>query len=73
MFRRRSMAGRQRNWRGLLSNLLLRWNLSARVRPTPENFRKIDHPANTRKIGLRFTEKLRDNFRPRWLKLHRKD
>jgi hypothetical protein len=49
---------------GLLAGLL---SLFSR-RPKPDNLSKHDLGSNTQKIGLSFTEKIRDNFRSRWLK-----
>lgn len=35
--------------------------------------RQLDFPTSTQRMGIRFTERLRDLWRPRWLKLRRQD
>ena len=37
---------------------------------TSDDLKKGDFSANTQKIGVRFTEKLRGKFRLRWIKRH---
>ncbi|MFZ9024085.1 MAG: hypothetical protein ACO21J_05270 [Anaerohalosphaeraceae bacterium] len=39
-----------------------------RSHSTPELYKKDFHP-NTQKMGLRFTERLRKVWRPKWLRL----
>jgi hypothetical protein len=52
---------------GFLAALMLR--LFGRKRKvTPDDLRKMEFPTSTQRMGLRFTEKLRDTFRPRWLR-----
>lgn len=60
--------------RALLTRL---WNLGTflagrrRARPRPEDIRRLDWPTDTRRIGVRVNELLRDRMRPRWLRLVR--
>lgn len=64
------MASRRGLWLGLLAGVMAR--LSRRKLPeiTPADLKKHDHPANTQRLGLRFTERIRDTFRFKWLKRH---
>ena len=39
-------------------------------KPTPEDYRKADFPTSTQKLGLSFTDHLRNTFRFRWIKKH---
>ncbi len=49
---------------GLLSHLLAR----RLPRATTDDLRKHDYPTSTQRLGLRFTERIRDTFRFRWLR-----
>jgi len=52
---------------GFLAGLMLA--LFGRKRKlTSEDHRKMEFRHSTQRMGLRFTEKLRDAFRPRWLR-----
>ncbi len=37
-------------------------------KPTPQDLQEKDFKTSTQKLGLRFTEKIRDIFRGRWIK-----
>ena len=53
----------------------LNWAIRARTKekaPTADA-ETPDWTHSTSRIGVRFTERLRDLWRPRWLNLHRKD
>ena len=39
-----------------------------KAKTTKHTLKKVDFPTSTQKIGLRFTEKIRDKFRNRWIK-----
>jgi len=41
-------------------------------KPEPQRVERMEFNTSTQKMGLRFTEKLRDAFRRRWLKIKRK-
>jgi hypothetical protein len=36
-----------------------------------EQMRRMDYSTSTQRMGLRFTEKIRNTFRHRWLRIHR--
>ena len=40
-------------------------------RPEARRLRQFDFSSSTQRLGLRFTERLRDLWRTRWLKLRR--
>lgn len=42
-------------------------NLFTKKTP-PNHLKNADFPASTQKIGIRFTKKIRDKFRNKWLK-----
>ncbi len=60
--------------RALLTRL---WDLGIffarrrRPRPRPDDFRRLDWPTDTRRIGVRANALLRERMRPRWLRLIR--
>jgi len=47
-------------------NLLLLFG--KRPQPTSEDIQKMEFKASTQRMGVRFTDKIRDVFRFRWLK-----
>ena len=42
-----------------------------RKRPDARQMQRLDFSSSTQRMGLRFTENLRDRWRRRWLKLRR--
>jgi len=36
---------------------------------TTDDLKRADFPANTQRLGIRFTEKIRDVFRHKWLRV----
>jgi hypothetical protein len=50
-------------WAGFLSFFSGR-----KVSATKEDVQKLDFPSNAQKIGVRFSDSLRDFFRFRWLR-----
>jgi hypothetical protein len=38
------------------------------AKPTPSDLKQADFKTSTQQMGIRFTEKIRDAFRFRWLK-----
>jgi len=38
-------------------------------KPDSQRMSRLDFNTSTRKMGLRFTEKLRDNWRKQWVKI----
>jgi hypothetical protein len=52
---------------GFLAGVVL--NIFGRKRKiTPADLHRADFPTSTQRMGLRFTERLRDVFRGRWLR-----
>ena len=39
-------------------------------KPTAEDFQKLEFKTSTQRMGIRFTEKIRNVFRLRWIKKH---
>ncbi|MCK6485251.1 MAG: hypothetical protein L6R00_14080 [Phycisphaerae bacterium] len=62
-----------RAWRVLVSLAGLLSRGRSRGRPPPAEVRRIDHAGHTRRVRPRFDERLRDLFRPTWLRLSRRD
>jgi hypothetical protein len=55
-------------WLGLAGGLLARW-FCGRVPPIrPDDLRRQDFPMSTQRLGVRFTERIRDTFRFRWIR-----
>ncbi len=65
------MVSFRRKW--LLVNVGLVWQLMTcrKAKADSERMRRLDYPASTQRMGVRFTEKIRDAFRQRWLRMHR--
>jgi hypothetical protein len=38
------------------------------VKPTAKNLKDADFPTSTQRLGVRFTDRIRDVFRFRWVK-----
>jgi len=55
-------------WFGCAVGLLSYLRIRRKLRPTPNDLRKHDYPISTQRMGIRFTERIRDTFRFRWLK-----
>lgn len=55
-------------WLGYVASLLSRLRIGGTHKATPDDLRKQDFPASTQRMGIRFTERIRDTFRFRWLK-----
>jgi hypothetical protein len=36
----------------------------------PQRLRRLDYSGSAQRLGIRFTESLRDRWRRRWLKIH---
>ena len=51
---------------GLLAGLFLG---TKKADSYSKNLKKHDFPANTQKIGIRFSDKLRDAFRKKWIRI----
>jgi len=55
---------------GWLTGLLLSIRGKSPAKPGDEDFKRLDFGTSTQHLGIRFTEKIRDVFRFRWLKKH---
>jgi hypothetical protein len=53
---------------GLLAGVVFGWLTAGRPAATQSDVRKLDFSTSSQKMGLRFTERLRDVFRFRWLR-----
>jgi hypothetical protein len=69
--RRRSASGertRRGRWLGWAGGVFARL-FGRRIPPaTSEDLRRHDYPVSTQRMGVRFTERMRDTFRFRWLR-----
>ena len=55
-------------WLGYAASLLSRLRIGRTPKATSDDLRKHDYPLGTQRMGIRFTEYIRDTFRFRWLK-----
>jgi hypothetical protein len=55
-------------WLGYAVGLFSHLHIRRSPKITPDDLRKHDYPISTQKMGIRFTERIRDTFRFRWLK-----
>jgi hypothetical protein len=68
---RRAAAGkpdRKRQWLGWAGGVFARLWGGRTWRVTNADLRKQDYPTSTQRLGVRFTERIRDTFRFRWLR-----
>jgi len=59
---------RKAAWLGCAAGLLSRLRVRRVSRITSDDLRRQDYPVSTQRMGIRFTERIRDTFRFRWLK-----
>jgi len=57
---------------GLLAGQLLSVFSKSRARPTTDDLSRMDFKTSTQRLGIRFTERIRDVFRFRWLRVSNK-
>lgn len=62
------MRSRKGSWLGLLAGILSRLSRRSLPKITPEDLKGHDHLTSTQRLGVRFTERVRDTFRFRWLR-----
>jgi hypothetical protein len=55
-------------WLGYAAGLLSYLHIRRSPKVTPDDLRKHDYPLSTQGMGIRFTERIRDTFRFRWLR-----
>ena len=60
-------------WLGFWVSLLLNLLTAGRAKPDPQRMQRLDFRTSTQRMGLRFTERLRDRWRRKWLKLKQRD
>ena len=61
--------GRAGSWLGSLAGRLM--GMFGRIKkPTIQDVTKMEFPASTQRMGVRFTERIRAVFRHIWLKKH---
>jgi len=53
---------------GLLAGRILAMFGKRKIEPTSEDLKKAEFKASTQRIGFRFTRRLRNAFRARWIK-----
>jgi hypothetical protein len=53
---------------GLLAAGLLSLFGKAPAKPAPDDLKRADFPTSTQRLGIRFSETIRDVFRFKWLK-----
>jgi hypothetical protein len=57
---------KKKSFLGFLAGLPCLFGKS-RTKPTAEDFKRTEFKASTQRMGVRFTEKIRDVFRFKWL------
>jgi hypothetical protein len=58
-------------WLGCAAGFLSRLRLTHRPTITPRDLRQHDYSISTQRMGVHFTERIRDTFRFRWLQRSR--
>jgi hypothetical protein len=58
---------RKKSCFGFLAGVFLSIFGKSRTKPTAEDFKRAEFKTSTQRIGLRFTDGIRDVFRFRWL------
>ncbi len=61
-------ANEKRTLLGLLAGGLLSIFGKSTTKPTAEDFKKTEFKTSTQRLGVRFTERIRDVFRFKWLR-----
>jgi hypothetical protein len=57
---------------GLLAGAILSMFGKSPTKATADDFRRADFATSTQRLGVRFTERMRNIFRLAWLKAHKK-
>lgn len=55
-------------WLGFAGGLLAGWFRGRVPEVRPEDLKRHDFPVSTQRMGVRFTERIRDTFRFRWIR-----
>ena len=53
---------------GFLAGLMATIFGTGRAKPTTKDLKDADFPTSTQRLGVRFTERIRDVFRFKWIK-----
>ena len=53
---------------GFLAGCLLSLRTKRKSKVSSEDLERLDFPTSTQRVGIRFTERMRDVFRLRWLR-----
>jgi hypothetical protein len=61
-------AGRKARWLGLAGGLIAALARAPRPEVAAADLRKNDYRTSTQRIGVRLTERVRNAFRPRWIR-----
>lgn len=64
----RSPQSKRASWLGLAGGLLSQLLGGRRPPVLSEDLKRHDYPTSTQRMGVRFTERIRDTFRFRWLR-----
>jgi hypothetical protein len=54
--------------RGRLAAILIAIMPKKKLKPTRQDLQRIEFKTSTKRMGISFTEKIRNNFRSKWLK-----
>jgi len=63
-----SVSPKKNSFLGLLAGAILSILGKERVKPTTDDIERMEFKTSTQRMGVRFTEKIRNVFRFRWLK-----
>ena len=63
-----AQSGRKLLWLGLVGGWLLQLFRTARPDVTCADLRRHDYSMSTQRLGVRFTERVRNAFRLRWIR-----
>jgi len=63
-----SLQDKKRASLAFLAGLLSRLFVKSSTKPTVNDLKKTDFKTSTQDMGIRFTEKIRDVFRFRWIR-----
>jgi hypothetical protein len=63
-----SIRAKMGSFLGLLAGGILSMFAKSPPGATADDFRRADFPASTQRLGVRFTERIRNAFRSKWLR-----
>ena len=62
-------AGSKKSFLGFIAAAIMSV-FGKKQKPTAEDFQKLEFKTSTQRMGVRFTEKIRNAFRFKWIKKH---